>query len=165
MPMNKIKVYTDGSCLGNPGPGGWAFLVIEKTDKQLEKIIYRQSDKEYSSTNNRMEMQAILMSLKYLHKNFPQQQVELFSDSNLLVQTINKGWKKKANRDLWQEIDQLLPNLKLKVNWVKAHHKDQYNNECDQLAWNEATKAQKEIKKNPALAKALVKQPAQATLF
>lgn len=151
--MKKILVYTDGSCLGNPGPGGWAFIVISEPKNENDEIMHRQSGKDFSTTNNRMEMKALMMSLKYLVKEFSEDKIQIHSDSNLLVQTINLGWKKKANRDLWLEIDKLLPKLNLEIFWVKAHHKDKYNNLCDRLAFREAEKAKSEITKKPWLAK------------
>jgi ribonuclease HI len=82
--------------------------------------------------------------------------VEINSDSRLLVQSINEGWKRKANPDLWAEIDRFLPKINFKLSWVKAHADNEYNNRCDELALGEATKAQKMLKKNPALAPAVL---------
>ncbi len=144
--MSKIIVYTDGSCLGNPGPGGWAFLVLEGEKSESEKIIFQQSGRSLHTTNNRMEMTAFLESLKYLQKNFPLHQIEINSDSNLLVQTINQGWKKKANTDLWEEIDSLRPQINFHLHWVKAHANNHWNNQCDKLAFAAAELAQEVAK-------------------
>lgn len=152
--MPEIIVYTDGSCIGNPGPGGWAFLVLEKN-----KIVKKTSGLDYQTTNNRMEMTALLEALIYLAKNYSKQSIKIFSDSNLLVQTINQGWKKKANQDLWQKIDQFRVSLNYKLEWVKAHHLDPHNNLCDELAQSAALKAQKAIQKNPQLIKELPLSP------
>lgn len=146
----KIIIYTDGSCIGNPGPGGWAFVILD----QDEEILHQSSGSAAHTTNNRMEMQAIIESLKYVSKNHPLASLELHSDSNLLVQSINLGWKRKANQDLWLEMDKLLPKLKIKFNWVKAHHQNAFNNLCDELAQAAARKAQKKLAKSPRSTKA-----------
>lgn len=140
--MKKIIVYTDGSCLGNPGPGGWAWLALEEKKNGLKKI-QEQSGGELQTTNNRMEMTALLQALHFLSEHHGEDSVEIFSDSNLLVQTINQGWKKKANLDLWLEIDRVLPKLDFKISWVKAHHIDPYNICCDKLALAAAERSKK----------------------
>lgn len=127
------SIYTDGSCIGNPGPGGWAYLLL---NSELEEIHFANGG-ETSTTNNRMEMLALIKALEYLDSQkskYNSAEFNIFSDSNLLVQTINSGWKKKANLDLWLQIDQLLPKFNFKMNWVKAHHLNVYNNRVDQLA-------------------------------
>jgi len=153
--LKKIIIYTDGSCIGNPGPGGWAFLVIdsssEKNKSAAKKIIHR-SDFSYHTTNNRMEMVAILEALKFSQENFPKYLIELNSDSNLLVQSLNLGWKRKANQDLWQEIDKYRKDLQIKFFWVKAHATNQYNNLCDEYAQKASAKAAKLLQENPHLA-------------
>lgn len=141
--MAKIIIYTDGSCLGNPGPGGWAFLLVKEENGQSKKVFFKSSGGEIHTTNNRMEMTAFLEALKYLAKNFSSHQLEINSDSNLIVQTINQGWKRKANQDLWLEIDRILPKLNFKMFWVKAHASDKLNNQCDKLAFSAAQKFQK----------------------
>jgi len=152
--LKKIVIYTDGSCIGNPGPGGWAFLLINISDgKKLtsqKKIIHR-SDFSYHTTNNRMEMMAILEALKFSQENFPEYLIELNSDSNLLIQTLNQGWKRKANLDLWSEIDRFRNKLQIKYFWVKAHADDQYNNLCDEYAQKASAKAAKLLLKNPQI--------------
>lgn len=153
--MEKIIAYTDGSCLGNPGPGGWAFLIL-----QNKKIIKKNSGLEYQTTNNRMEMNALLEVLKFLKINFSHTSITIFSDSNLLVQTLNLGWKKKANKDLWQQIDDARSGLDVKFEWVKAHHVDEYNNLCDEMAQKASQKAQKELSENPALREHIQKKSA-----
>lgn len=132
MQNRKIEIYTDGSCLGNPGPGGWAAIII---DEEKEKEI---SGNEKDSTNNRMEMTAIVEALKYLHKTYKNKvnelQISIHSDSNLIIQTINQGWKKKANTDIWGEMDKQRAWLNISWNWVKGHHTNKYNNRADELA-------------------------------
>ena len=134
-----IKVYTDGSCRGNPGPGGWG-VYIQLNDE--EKDLYGGNSE---TTNNQMEMQAALEALKYLKdKN---EVIELYTDSNYLRQGITEWihkWKlnnwrtaaKKpvANRDLWIEISDLNEKMNVQWNWVKGHAGDPGNERADQLA-------------------------------
>ena len=133
-----IEIYTDGSCLNNPGPGGWAFV----TEFQGGDIARYGSEPD--STNNRMEMKAIIESLKWVVKTFgaraESQQVHIFSDSNLIIQTMNQGWKKKANTDLWEEMDELSDRLNIHWTWVKAHSTNKKNNLADKLAREAAEK-------------------------
>ena len=134
-----IKVYTDGACRGNPGPGGWG-VYIQLNDE--EKDLYGGNSE---TTNNQMEMQAALEALKYLKdKN---EVIELYTDSNYLRQGITEWihkWKlnnwrtaaKKpvANRDLWIEISDLNEKMDVQWNWVKGHAGDPGNERADQLA-------------------------------
>ena len=134
-----IKVYTDGACKGNPGPGGWG-VYIKSNDE--EKDLYGGNPE---TTNNQMEMQAALEALKYLKdKN---EVIELYTDSNYLRQGITEWihkWKlnnwrtaaKKpvANRDLWIEISELNEKMKVEWNWVKGHAGDPGNERADLLA-------------------------------
>lgn len=137
------EIYTDGSCIGNPGPGGWAFLVIDKSathdEGPMSGIIHQQSGSEKETTNNRMEMTALIRALKYaVSKKLGK--VRIYSDSTLLVNTINDGWKRKANLDLWLEIENFLGKIKIDLKWVKAHDKSLFNNMADELALKAATK-------------------------
>tara|TARA_Y100000992_G_scaffold60877_1_gene37281 strand:+ start:21 stop:452 length:432 start_codon:yes stop_codon:yes gene_type:complete len=134
-----IKVYTDGACKGNPGPGGWG-VYIQSNDE--EKDLYGGNPE---TTNNQMEMQAALEALKYLKdKN---EVIKLYTDSNYLRQGITEWihkWKlnnwrtaaKKpvANRDLWVEISDLNEKMNVEWNWVKGHAGDPGNERADQLA-------------------------------
>ncbi len=134
-----IKVYTDGACKGNPGPGGWG-VYIQSNDE--EKDLFGGNPE---TTNNQMEMQAALEALKYLKdKN---EVIELYTDSNYLRQGITEWihkWKlnnwrtaaKKpvANRDLWIEISDLNENMNVEWNWVKGHAGDPGNERADELA-------------------------------
>lgn len=152
--MNEIIIYTDGGCLGNPGPGGWATVIIaDGVAKQL-------SGGEKYTTNNRMELTAAISALSIV-KNTPAfagRTIKLFSDSQYVKNGITawifnwkkKGWKTAGNKavknqDLWQALDSLNSSLNVEWNWVKGHAGIEYNELCDQLC-------QKEIKKNTALA-------------
>ncbi|MDB9311638.1 ribonuclease HI [Spirulina sp. CS-785/01] len=131
-----VTIYTDGACLGNPGVGGYAAL-----------LMYGEHQKEISgsegtaTTNNRMEMQAAIAGLQAL--KFPCQ-VKLYSDSQLLVNTMTKNWKRKANQDLWATLDQLVKEHQVEWFWVKGHADNPYNQRVDELAVA-AAKAQRSI--------------------
>ena len=133
-----IKIYTDGSCLSNPGNGGWA--VIININGEIKKI----SGNEKNTTNNRMELMAPINALKYINSKDP---IEIFTDSkyvkNGITEWINtwvlNNWKtsKKENvknKDLWLELHRLNQSLNVKWNWVKAHAGDPLNEEVDMLA-------------------------------
>ena len=133
-----IKVYTDGSCLENPGDGGWAAIII--IDKK-KKII---SGNQKNTTNNRMELLAPIEALKTIQIN---SEIEIITDSKYvklgITEWINNwkknGWKtsnKKEvkNIELWRELDGLAENFNIKWSWVKGHSTDQLNNEVDSIA-------------------------------
>lgn len=143
--MKKVEIYTDGACSGNPGPGGWgAILVYNEKEKEM-------SGGEKNTTNNRMEMTAVIEALKALR--FPCE-VCLTTDSKYVCDSINQGWvyswrdkgwrkadKKPAlNVDLWEEMLVLLEKHDVTFNWVKGHNGHPYNERCDQLAVNEYQK-------------------------
>lgn len=138
-----IEVYTDGSCKGNPGPGGWAAIILKnKNEKPFAVIKGREKD----TTNNRMEMIAVIEALRYMHENLLQQRdITLYTDSNLVVQTLNQGWKRKANLDLWEELDELNEELNVNYVWVRGHANNKWNEKCDVLAFSEATKASRSL--------------------
>ena len=134
-----IKVYTDGACKGNPGPGGWGVYIQSNED---EKELYGGNPE---TTNNQMEMQAALEALKHLKDK--DEVIELYTDSNYLRQGITEWihkWKKNnwrtaakkpvANRDLWIEISDLDEKMTVHWNWVKGHAGDPGNERADQLA-------------------------------
>ena len=133
-----IKVYTDGSCLGNPGNGGWAFVIINEKD-----ISYR-AGFERNTTNNQMELMAAIKAIEFLGKY---NDINLNTDSNYVRQGITNwilnwkrnNWKtstKKAvkNRELWERLDNLNVSKNIIWSWVKAHNVDEFNNQVDQLA-------------------------------
>jgi ribonuclease HI len=133
-----IKIYTDGSCLSNPGNGGWAAII--NINGEIKKI----SGNEKNTTNNRMELMAPINALKNINSKDP---IEIFTDSkyvkNGITEWINtwvlNNWKtsKKENvknKDLWVELHKLNQSLNVKWNWVKAHAGDPLNEEVDMLA-------------------------------
>lgn len=139
--MKNIDIYTDGSCRGNPGPGGWAAIFLEKQSQRPFKIL---KGNAFDTTNNRMEMTAVIEALRFIdHEQLHASSITLYSDSNLIVQTLLQGWKRKANLDLWEELDALSEEIDIKYVWVKGHDKNKWNNECDKIAQKESLHAQK----------------------
>lgn len=141
--MKSIEIYTDGSCLNNPGFGGWAYIL---RFKEYEKENF---GSESNTTNNRMELRAIIEALKALKEPC---EISLFTDSNLMVQSINEwlenwvknGFKRKKNIDLWQEYLSLAKKHKIKAFWIKAHNNHKENERCDTLAKEAALKLQRQ---------------------
>ena len=134
-----IKVYTDGACKGNPGPGGWGVYIIHGSD-EIELF-----DGNPNTTNNQMEMQAAIEALKYLKEE--NQPIDLYTDSNYLRQGITEwifNWKKNnwrtaskkpvANKDLWIEISELSSVMAVNWHWVKGHDGDPGNDSAHYLA-------------------------------
>lgn len=137
-------IYTDGSSIGNPGPGGWAAIIHDGTQE------HTLSGGEAHSTNNRMEMTAVIEALKWLAKgkNALSSRAEIRSDSKLIIESITKGWKRKKNKDLWAELDTVLEKLaargiEIKWTWVKGHHVDRTNLRCDEIAQRESRQRKK----------------------
>ena len=135
----KYKIYTDGACAGNPGPGGWGAVILDQDDKQ--KNI---SGSEKNTTNNRMELLAAIMSLKKIKTN---SEVVIFTDSTYVKNGITewmKNWKKNGwknsskkpvkNKDLWEKLDKLCEANSVSWKWVKGHSTNRFNNLADELA-------------------------------
>lgn len=137
--MKCIKIYTDGSCSGNPGPGGWgALLIFNGTEKEL-------SGGAPETTNNRMELTAVIQALAALKEPC---EVILTSDSKYITESVNKGWlfnwPKKGwknfkgqptpNTDLWKQLIPLLKKHKVTFVWIKGHAGHPENERCDLLA-------------------------------
>ena len=143
--MKTVTLYTDGACSGNPGPGGWgAILSYNGVEKEL-------SGGEENTTNNRMELTAVIRGLQALKEPC---HVELYSDSKYVIDGLSKGWaaswrkngwrkadKKPAlNPDLWERLLNLTEKHELSYHWVKSHADNPYNNRCDQMAVAESRK-------------------------
>ena len=137
--MKLVTLYTDGACSGNPGPGGWgAILEYRGHEKEL-------SGGEASTTNNRMELTAVIQGLSQLKEPCI---VELYSDSKYVIDGLQKGWaegwrrngwkkadKKPAlNPDLWEQLLNLTARHELRYHWIKGHADNPKNERCDQLA-------------------------------
>ncbi len=118
-------IYTDGSCLGNPGPGGWGAIV--EHDGQSDRL----SGGEPKTTNNRME---IMAAIKGLEATPPGATVAVYSDSEYVVKTMTKGWKRNANRDLWEQLDRAANARNVDFKWVRGHAGHPQNEQADRLA-------------------------------
>ncbi len=137
--LPKVKIYTDGACSGNPGPGGWGAILISG---RHEKVI---SGGEAQTTNNRMEMRAVVEALKSLKKPCD---VEIYSDSALIINAMNKGWidnwqqkgwkkadkKPVENKELWQEMLEAMKSHSVKWIKVKGHSGHPLNERVDSIA-------------------------------
>jgi len=133
-----IKIYTDGSCLENPGNGGWAAIIIDDGKKTQIK------GSKKNTTNNQMELLAPIEALKQIPKG---SKVQIFTDSKYVKSGITEwihNWKKNGwktadkqpvkNKELWEELDLLANQFEISWNWVKAHSTDELNNEVDLIA-------------------------------
>ena len=135
---NIVTIYTDGSCLSNPGPGGWA-AILQWRDNEREIVGH-----EPDTTNNRMELKAAIMGLNAVTRKMP---IALHTDSRYVMEGVQdwmprwkaNGWKtasKKpvANQDLWKMLDEAVSRHQIIWHWVKGHAGDELNERCDQLA-------------------------------
>ena len=129
MQSNGIVIHTDGACKGNPGPGGWG-AVIEQNGGQVKL-----SGSEPQTTNNRMEMTAVIKGLEAVDASA---NVLISSDSTYVINTMTKGWKRKANQDLWDQLDRLVESRNVSWRWVRGHNGDRGNELADALATKEA---------------------------
>ena len=120
-----VDVYTDGSCLGNPGPGGWGAVVL------VEPGPLRLSGLEPHTTNNRMELTAAVKGLEAAPAGAA---VDLYSDSEYLVKTMTRNWKRRVNQDLWDQLDALAAGRTVRWHWVQGHAGNRWNEEADSLA-------------------------------
>jgi ribonuclease HI len=140
--MKQVYLITDGACIGNPGPGGWACILRYKNHSR------EFSGNELETTNNRMELRAVIEGLKALREPCA---ITVKTDSQYLQNGITiwihqwkaNGWFRRVkksgkqpvkNRDLWEELDQLQARHEIEWEWTKGHSNDQDNNRCDQLA-------------------------------
>lgn len=143
--MKHVDIFTDGACSGNPGPGGWgAILRYKGTDKCI-------SGGESETTNNRMELSAVIEALKLLKEPC---EVTLWTDSKYVADGLGKGWaagwkkngwrkadKKPAlNPDLWDELLNLYNKHKITIQWIKGHASHPENEKCDKMAVAESQK-------------------------
>ncbi|MDR2701313.1 MAG: ribonuclease HI [Spirochaetaceae bacterium] len=141
-----LNIYTDGGCSGNPGPGGWAFVIVQKT-YQGEVVLTEKRGAEVNTTNNRMELVAVISALKALksRKGLSRQAV-VYTDSQYVQKGITEWihkWKENSwrnsdkkpvkNQDLWLLLDNLAEELTITWKWVKGHAGNVYNERCDYL--------------------------------
>ena len=145
MTMKKVEIFTDGACSGNPGPGGWgAVLRCGTAEKEL-------SGGEKSTTNNRMELTAVISALSALKQRCT---VTICSDSKYVIDAVTKGWAKSwqknnwiksdkkpaLNADLWERLLGLLDQHDVSFVWIKGHAGHPENERCDQMAVEESRK-------------------------
>jgi ribonuclease HI len=140
--MKKIRIYTDGGCSGNPGPGAWAYILLEaKGETQNAGFVP-------ATTNNRMELQAVIEALQAVGRR-PESsspEIELFTDSQYVKNGISdwirkwvqNGWKTRSkqpvkNQDLWRRLLELSSKLSIQWRWLQGHAGDRYNEACDGL--------------------------------
>lgn len=143
--MKKVKIYTDGACSGNPGPGGYgAILMYEQLEKEISGF-------EKETTNNQMELKAVIEALKLIKYECD---LEIYSDSAYIVNAFDKGWiynweknnwktadkKDVKNKEMWFELYTLLKGHNYKFIKVKGHSDNEYNNRCDKLATDQISK-------------------------
>lgn len=137
-----LKIWTDGSCLGNPGPGGWGFIATDG------KNTAERCGGEKNTTNNKMELTAVIKALTAAKKHA---EVEIHTDSQYVkngMESWIKNWKAKGwktadkkpvkNQELWQQLDELASNIKIHWVWVKGHAGEEFNERVDDLARNAA---------------------------
>lgn len=143
--LTRVQIYTDGACSGNPGPGGWGAIL--KAGGHVKEL----SGGEASTTNNRMELSAVIAALEALKRPCA---VTLTSDSKYVIDAIQKGWakswrakgwmrnknEKAKNPDLWERLLQLLEIHQVEFIWVKGHAGHRENERCDELAVMESKK-------------------------
>lgn len=136
---NKVTIYTDGACLGNPGPGGWGAVLLDGGRRREISGGFQRT------TNNRMELLAVIQALELLQRGST---VEVVTDSKYLHDAVSKGWlvkwrrngwqtserKPVKNQDLWLRLDALLQKHDVRFAWVRGHAGDPENERCDRLA-------------------------------
>ncbi len=133
-----LKIWTDGSCLGNPGPGGWAFVATDGVHRA------ERSGAEENTTNNRMELMAVLRAITAAARH---SEIEIHTDSQYVkngMQSWIKNWRKNnwrtadkkpvKNQDLWQKLDEAASKIKIHWVWVRGHNGEELNERCDELA-------------------------------
>ena len=147
MSKPNVIIYTDGACRGNPGPGGYgAILMAGKNKKEI-------SQGYKHTTNNRMELMAVISGLDALKKDGLQ--VVIYSDSKYVVDAVQKGWLNtwiatnfkggKKNKDLWLQYYHLAAKQFVRFVWVKGHAENPFNNRCDELATSAADNPQTDL--------------------
>jgi len=141
-----FKIYTDGGCSGNPGPGGWAYVMVRQTFQGVQ-VIAKEKGSEKNTTNNRMELTAVIMALRALKtRTDVPRQTAVLTDSQYVQKGITewiRNWKRNAwrtadkkpvkNQDLWMELDSLAGEFPIQWEWVKGHAGNEYNEMCDAM--------------------------------
>ena len=127
-----LEIYTDGSCLGNPGTGGAAAIVVNNN-----QIITGTAKSYKLTTNNRMELRSVIEGIRLIDHG---KSAVVYSDSQYVVNTINKGWKRNKNKDLWALLDRELNLRSIKLEWIKGHNGNKFNNIVDDMAKDASAK-------------------------
>ena len=141
-----LIVFTDGGCSGNPGPGGWAFVIIDGDKEPIER-----SGGDLQTTNNRMELQAVIEALKYIITlNEPISSIQIHTDSQYVKNGITvwihnwkrNGWRTASkapvkNKEYWESLDSLASKLPIEWHWVRGHTGVELNERCDMLVRQE----------------------------
>jgi len=140
-----LKIFTDGGCSGNPGPGGWAYVMILDTF-QGTQIAAKNMGAEKNTTNNRMELTAVISALRALKKMDVPRKAAVITDSQYVQKGITEwiqAWKRNSwrtsdkkpvkNQDLWMELDSLSQDFSIKWEWVRGHAGNEYNEMCDRM--------------------------------
>jgi ribonuclease HI len=134
--VTQTELYTDGACSGNPGPGGYAAILVCRSEdgRVTEREI---SGSEPDTTNNRMEIRAVIEGLRALTRPV---NVRIVSDSQYVIHTMTRKWRRNKNQDLWAELDALVRPHKVTWEYVRGHAGHAYNERCDRLAVAEIRK-------------------------
>jgi len=140
-----LKIFTDGGCSGNPGPGGWAYVMVLETF-QGETIAARNKGAEKDTTNNRMELTAVISALRALKTMSLPRKTRVITDSQYVQKGITdwiRAWKRNSwrtsdkkpvkNQDLWMELDSLAEEFSIAWEWVRGHAGNEYNEMCDRM--------------------------------
>ena len=137
-PDTEVTLFTDGGCSGNPGPGGWAYILRHPASGRESSC----SGAEPDTTNNRMELMSVVAALESLTRSGLN--IEVFSDSKYVVRAVSENWLGnwiktdfkggKKNKDLWKRYHELAMGHQIRFTWVKGHASNPYNQRCDELA-------------------------------
>jgi ribonuclease HI len=140
-----LKIFTDGGCSGNPGPGGWAYVMVLETF-QGETIAAKNKGAEKETTNNRMELTAVISALRALKTMSLPRKTRVITDSQYVQKGITdwiQAWKRNSwrtsdkkpvkNQDLWMELDSLAEEFSIAWEWVRGHAGNEYNEMCDRM--------------------------------
>lgn len=152
--MKKVTLYSDGACLSNPGPGGWCAILIYDDGKKISERVL--SGGETRTTNNRMELLAVISGLEALKESC---EVEIYTDSKYVADGISQGWAVRwranswiksdknpaLNPDLWERLLNIIDRHSVKFTWVKGHSGHEYNERCDEIASNTAREYKESI--------------------
>jgi ribonuclease HI len=143
MAAPRLELYTDGACTGNPGPGGWAFILKDPA----AGTVVEQSDGDPATTNNRMELLSVIEGLLAIEAQYGPAQVDIYSDSQYVINGLSewitgwkaRGWKRPRNQpiknlELWRRLDELRERHSLNCHWIRGHNDHPENERADNLA-------------------------------